>query len=98
MSTKLLIATLCLFLSGCFTNDPNKIVVEDRSFNKENAVSSFEVEDAQAVYEPIESEKINTTKVEPEKKKAKQKRYCQILLQLQEPRPLARRIWGRLPR
>ena len=73
MSTKLLIATLCLFLSGCFTNDPNKVVVEDRSFNKENAISSFEVEDAQTIIEPTEPVKVGTAKAKTERKLAKQK-------------------------
>ena len=73
MSTKLLITALCLFLTGCFTNDPNKVIVEDRSFNKENAVSSFEIEDVQTIYESTESAIVSTAKSEPEKKKAKQK-------------------------
>jgi len=73
MHTKLLIATLCLSLSGCLTNDPNKVIVEDRSFNKENAVSSFEVEGAQTIIEPVKSTKVSSTKTEPEKKTAKQK-------------------------
>lgn len=52
MSTKLMVASLCLILSGCLTNDPSKVVVEDRSFNKSNATSGYEVETLQAANEP----------------------------------------------
>ena len=66
-------SVLYLLLAGCFTNDPNKVIVEDRSFNKQNAVSSFEVEDAQTIIESTKSAKVSIAKIEPEKKKAKQK-------------------------
>jgi len=46
MPTKLLIVLLCTLLTGCFNNSSNKVVVVDKSDNKENAVSSYELEQA----------------------------------------------------
>ena len=45
MFTKLLFSSaLGLILSGCLTNDPNSVVVVDKSFNKANASSGYVVE------------------------------------------------------
>ena len=49
MSTKLFISSiLCLLLSGCLTNNPSKVVVIDKSFNKANATDSYIVETSTA--------------------------------------------------
>ncbi|GEM_PF-138506 len=43
--TKVLFSSaLCILLSGCLTNDPNTVVVVDKSFNKANATRAYVVE------------------------------------------------------
>ena len=74
MSNKLLILTLCLFLSGCLTNNPSKVVVVDKSFNKDNISSSYYVAEVlQTIKAPSESTELSKSKTKPENKTPKNK-------------------------